>query len=66
MDNGKQVAKTVQTGITGDQGVEIKSGLAAGERVVLTSSGTGGSGFPTGGFPGLGGGGARVGGGGRP
>jgi macrolide-specific efflux system membrane fusion protein len=69
MQGGKQVARTVQTGITGDQGVEIKSGLTAGEQVVLTtsssSSGSGSSsGFPGGG-PGAGLGGA-VGGGGRP
>ncbi|HEY7489315.1 MAG TPA: biotin/lipoyl-binding protein [Streptosporangiaceae bacterium] len=58
MRNGKQVVKTVQVGIQGDQGTEIKSGLNPGDRVVLSTSSTGtGNGFPAGGFPGgLGGG----------
>lgn len=69
---GKQVAKQVQIGVSGDQGTEIKSGLNEGDEVVITtttsSSGTSGS---SGGFPGGGGiggapGGGIGGGGGRP
>jgi macrolide-specific efflux system membrane fusion protein len=72
--NGKQVVTPVQIGVKGDQGTEIKSGLNAGERVVLsTGTGIGGAQLPGGRFPGggglggggLGGGGARTGGGGR-
>ncbi|MGI8334135.1 efflux RND transporter periplasmic adaptor subunit [Actinomadura scrupuli] len=72
--DGKQVVTPVQIGVKGDQGTEIKSGLTAGERVVLSAgTGTGGVQLPGGGrFPGgglggggLGGGGARAGGGGR-
>jgi membrane fusion protein, macrolide-specific efflux system len=76
LQNGKQVIKTVEIGVKGDQGTEIKSGLTLGDRVVLASAtGTGGVQLPGGGrFPGglgggagggLGGGGARTGGGGR-
>ncbi|WP_246178309.1 efflux RND transporter periplasmic adaptor subunit [Actinomadura decatromicini] len=65
--NGTQTVKTVQTGLTGDQGTEITSGLAEGESVLITTT-TGSSGqngrFPGGGFPGGGPGGARLGGGG--
>jgi multidrug efflux pump subunit AcrA (membrane-fusion protein) len=75
MQNGRQVTTMVQTGIRGEQGTEIKSGLREGQQVVLTSSaGSGGTGFPGGGFPGggipgggLGGGaGGAIPGGGRP
>lgn len=64
LSDGKQVPKRVQTGVEGDQGTEITSGLNEGDQVVIasTSGGTGG-GFPTGRFPGLGGAGA---GGGAP
>jgi multidrug efflux pump subunit AcrA (membrane-fusion protein) len=65
MSGGKQVPKVVQTGVQGDQGTEIKSGLNEGDQVLVASSGTtGGTGFPTGRFPGAGGfGGAGAGGG---
>jgi multidrug efflux pump subunit AcrA (membrane-fusion protein) len=60
MRNGEQVVKTVQIGVQGDQGTEVKSGLSYGEQVVLNNSTgtTGGGGFPGGGFPGGGFGGA--------
>ncbi|GLY81960.1 efflux RND transporter periplasmic adaptor subunit [Actinoallomurus iriomotensis] len=66
---GKQVAEQVQTGVSGDQGTEIKSGLNEGDEVVITTttgSGDSGSsgGFPGGGSGGIGG--AGGGGGGRP
>jgi macrolide-specific efflux system membrane fusion protein len=69
--NGEQVIRQVEIGLTGDQGVEIKSGLQVGEQVVLKQStgGTNGGGGPAGGgFPGGGmpGGGARGGGMGGP
>lgn len=59
LENGKQQVVQVQVGIEGDTGVQITSGLAVGQTVLLnssTSAGTGG--FPGGGFPGggLGGG----------
>jgi macrolide-specific efflux system membrane fusion protein len=69
LQNGRQVAKTVQIGIKGDQGTEIKSGLDEGDQVVMTTNtGTGG---PSGGFPAGGGfggvpGGRAPGGGVRP
>jgi macrolide-specific efflux system membrane fusion protein len=65
MSNGKQVSKQVQTGVQGDQGTEIKSGLNEGDQVVIATTGTtGGTGFPTGRFPGGGGlGGGGLGGG---
>jgi macrolide-specific efflux system membrane fusion protein len=66
LSKGKQVTRTVQTGVQGDQGTEIRSGLNEGDQVVIATTGTGGTGFPTGGFPGGGGlgggGGARIGG----
>ncbi len=69
MQNGKQVPKIVQVGIQGDQGTQITSGLNEGDQVVIPTTGvTGGTGFPSGRFPGLGGGGGgavRIGGGGR-
>ena len=52
----------------GDQGTQITSGLNEGDQVLIPTSGiTGGTGFPSGRFPGTGGGGAgiRLGGGGR-
>jgi macrolide-specific efflux system membrane fusion protein len=58
LENGQQVARPVEVGLTGDQAVEITSGLQAGEQVVLktTSTGTGTTGGrPGGGFPGGGG-----------
>jgi macrolide-specific efflux system membrane fusion protein len=67
MSGGKQVTKIVETGIQGDQGTEIKSGLNEGDQVLVATAGTtGGNGFPTGGFPGAGGfgGGVRGGAGG--
>jgi macrolide-specific efflux system membrane fusion protein len=71
LENGQQVSRQVEIGLTGDQGVEITSGLQAGEQVVLKQSTTGtnggggpaGGGFPGGGMPG---GGARGGGIGGP
>jgi macrolide-specific efflux system membrane fusion protein len=58
LSGGKQVAKQVRTGVQGDQGTEIKSGLNEGDQVVIAATGgtTGGTGFPTGRFPGGGGG----------
>ena len=50
LENGKPVVRTVTTGITGDSGVEIKSGLEEGDQVQLTISGSTTSG--NGGFPG--------------
>jgi macrolide-specific efflux system membrane fusion protein len=69
VQNGAQVTKVVQTGLSGDQGTEIKSGLAEGESVVITATtgtggGQGGGMRPGGGPPGGAGGGARFGGGG--
>ncbi|MFG1998672.1 efflux RND transporter periplasmic adaptor subunit [Spirillospora sp. NPDC048911] len=71
LENGKQVVKTVEVGIKGDQGTVIKSGLAEGDQVVVTSSSTGSTttngrvpGMGGGGFPG--GGGMPGGGGGMP
>lgn len=71
--NGRQSTVTVETGVKGDQGTEITSGLNEGDQVVVTSTGTGTSGTTQrGGFPGGGagpagglGGGAPGGGGGR-
>jgi macrolide-specific efflux system membrane fusion protein len=68
--NGSQVVKTVETGVRGDQGTEITSGLNEGDRVVIIVAGSGANGFSG---PGIGGGAGRVGrggaglgGGGRP
>ncbi|GAA1794328.1 efflux RND transporter periplasmic adaptor subunit [Actinomadura chokoriensis] len=68
--NGEQSTVTVEIGVKGDQGTEIKSVLEEGDQVVVTStsgSGTSGTtgrqGFPGGGGPGMGGG--APGGGGR-
>ncbi len=64
LDHGKKVTKTVQAGVQGDAGTEIKSGLAEGDQVVIATTSTGtGTGFPTGRFPGGGGGGLTGGGG---
>lgn len=61
-EDGKEVTKTVKTGLVGDETTEIVSGLKAGETVILpeatvtAASGSGGeksessSGFPGGGF----------------
>ncbi len=66
LSGGKQVTKQVQTGVQGDQGTEIKSGLNEGDQVVIaTATGTTGGGFPTGRFPGGGLGGGGLGGGAR-
>ncbi|GAB2953812.1 HlyD family efflux transporter periplasmic adaptor subunit [Micromonospora polyrhachis] len=71
LTNGQQETRSVQVGLIGDQAVEIKSGLQAGEQVVLKSSSTstsGGSGSqPGGGLPAGGGfpGGGQPGGGSR-
>lgn len=69
VQNGKQVPKLVQIGIQGDQGTQITSGLNEGDQVLIPTAGiTGGTGFPSGRLPGLGGGGGggiRIGGGGR-
>jgi macrolide-specific efflux system membrane fusion protein len=69
LENGRPVVRTVTTGITGTNGVEIKSGLEEGEQVRLTTAsgdsdgasgrggpgGTGpGRGMPGGGMPGPG------------
>lgn len=70
--DGVQSTLTVEIGVKGDQGTEIKSGLEEGDQVVVTSStsgsGTSGTtgrqGFPGGG-PGMGGGGGPGGGGRR-
>ncbi|MEU4694684.1 biotin/lipoyl-binding protein [Actinoplanes sp. NPDC023714] len=68
--NGVQETRSVEIGLEGDSATEIKSGLTAGEQVVVktTSSSTGGSGNQQGGFPGggagFGGGGGNLGGGG--
>ncbi len=65
--NGKTSAVTVTTGLVGDDGTQIKSGLTAGETIVIgsvstattttgttgtTGTGTGGFGTGTGGFGG--------------
>jgi macrolide-specific efflux system membrane fusion protein len=62
LQNGKQVAKTVQVGVKGDTGTEITSGLNLGDTVVIATGGTG-TGPGVGGGPG-GGAGGRPGGGG--
>ncbi|MBC6458492.1 efflux RND transporter periplasmic adaptor subunit [Actinomadura sp. HBU206391] len=75
-ENGRPVVKTVEIGVAGAQGTEIRSGLAEGEQVVIPiTTGSTGGGFPAGGgvlrgggqgrLLGGGGGGAG-GGGGRP
>lgn len=61
MENGTETRKTVEIGVRGDQYVEIKSGLTAGEEVVLppvtTSTNQNRTGQQQGGtFPGTGGG----------
>jgi macrolide-specific efflux system membrane fusion protein len=67
---GIQETRSVEIGLEGDSATEIKSGLTAGEQVVVrtTSSSTSGNqgGFPGGGFGGLTGGGGGPGGGGIP
>ncbi|NGY66053.1 HlyD family efflux transporter periplasmic adaptor subunit [Lentzea sp. NEAU-D13] len=62
MENGAETRKTVEIGVRGDQYVEIKSGLSAGEEVVLpqvttsTNQNRTGQQQGTGQFPGTGGG----------
>ncbi|WP_285641389.1 HlyD family efflux transporter periplasmic adaptor subunit [Lentzea sp. NBRC 102530] len=60
LQNGAETRKTVEIGVRGDQYVEIKSGLTAGEEVVLpqvsTSNNTNRQQQGTGQFPGTGGG----------
>ncbi|HEX7309321.1 efflux RND transporter periplasmic adaptor subunit [Lentzea sp.] len=61
MENGAETRKTVEVGVRGDQYVEIKSGLSAGDEVVLppvtTSTNQNRTGQQQGGnFPGTGGG----------
>ncbi|GHH33762.1 RND transporter [Lentzea cavernae] len=61
LENGAETRKTVEVGVRGDQYVEIKSGLSAGEEVVLpqvtTSTNQNRTGQQQGGqFPGTGGG----------
>jgi macrolide-specific efflux system membrane fusion protein len=64
--NGKKTKQKVTTGLSSGGQVEIKSGLRAGQELVITvpaavtrrptgGSGSGGNGFPTGGFGGGGG-----------
>ncbi|WP_086666793.1 efflux RND transporter periplasmic adaptor subunit [Lentzea kentuckyensis] len=62
LENGAETRKTVEIGVRGDQYVEIKSGLSAGEEVVLpqvttsTNQNRTGQQQGTGQFPGTGGG----------
>lgn len=71
MENGAETRKTVEIGVRGDQYVEIKSGLSAGEEVVLpqvttsTNQNRTGQQQGTGQFPGTGGGNRNGGGFGR-
>ncbi|WP_106399102.1 efflux RND transporter periplasmic adaptor subunit [Actinocorallia populi] len=50
LEDGEPVVKTVTTGVTGDSGVEIKSGLEEGDQVQLTTTSadttSGNGGFP--------------------
>lgn len=58
LDDGAEKSVTVQVGIEGDSGVQITSGLTAGQTVVLRSSSSSSissNGFPGAGGPGLGG-----------
>jgi macrolide-specific efflux system membrane fusion protein len=50
--NGRQTQVSVTVGIEGDQTTQIKKGLRAGDEVVIPTTSTDASGFPTGGFPG--------------
>jgi hypothetical protein len=57
LQGGRRVDRTVEFGIKGDQGTEIKSGLDAGDQVVLSTTGGGPPGnirVPGGGVPGAG------------
>ncbi|HEX3239662.1 MAG TPA: HlyD family efflux transporter periplasmic adaptor subunit [Solirubrobacterales bacterium] len=70
-EDGKEVQKTVETGLVGDESTEVLSGLEPGETLVLPEASvpTGGmEGGSGGGFPGIGGGGGvpSFGGGGPP
>ncbi|GAA4608510.1 hypothetical protein GCM10023195_33430 [Actinoallomurus liliacearum] len=66
LQGGKQVVQVVQAGVQGDQGTEITSGLKEGDQVLIALSSTAGSGgFPSGRFPGTGGGFGGTRGGGR-
>lgn len=69
--NGQVEIRTVEVGITGGSFVEIKSGLTAGEQVVITTTTSSTTGTNTGQFPGggnfpAGGGNFPAGGGARP
>ncbi|WP_433464964.1 efflux RND transporter periplasmic adaptor subunit [Spirillospora sp. CA-128828] len=59
--NGEQIPTTVETGVKGDQGTEIKSGLNEGDQVAVTST-TGSGTTGTNGRQGLPGGGGGLGG----
>lgn len=62
-ENGKDSTVQVTTGLAGDSGTEITSGVTEGQQLVVSTSSSGsGSGFPFGGIPG----GAFTGGGGPP
>lgn len=52
--NGVDTATPVTTGLIGDSGTEILSGLKAGDAIVLpnVTTGSGNNGFPSGGIPG--------------
>lgn len=61
---GRRTTISVRTGVQGDQGTEITSGLNEGDQVLIPINGTGTTGFPSGRFPGLDGGAGRGAGGG--
>ncbi|OAT85225.1 efflux RND transporter periplasmic adaptor subunit [Desulfotomaculum copahuensis] len=55
LENGKAVPRPVETGLSDDVNVEIKSGLQPGETIITGQAGTGGTGrtgMPAGGAPG--------------
>jgi HlyD family secretion protein/macrolide-specific efflux system membrane fusion protein len=59
--DGKDTTVEVTTGLAGDSGTEITSGVAEGDQLVVATTASGGnSGFPFGGIPGEFGGGTRV------
>jgi macrolide-specific efflux system membrane fusion protein len=61
--DGVDTTVQVVTGLAGDSGTELSSGVAAGDQLVVSTTTTGTSGFPFGGPPG---GGVSIGGGGGP
>jgi RND family efflux transporter MFP subunit len=62
--DGKDTTVQITTGLAGDSGTEITSGVSAGDQLVVDTSSSGGvSGFPGGGIPGGGFGGGFTGGG---